>query len=73
MLEEVQTTLDLRHEIDRLQTENNQLRKSLNRFVAWAAAFGAGLDKLAEQEDATLKRLGAVLRTSTVGKDATHG
>lgn len=70
MLEEVQTILTLRHDVERLQTENNQLRKSLNRFVAWAAAFGAGLDTLAEQEEATLKRLGAVLRTSTLGKGA---
>jgi hypothetical protein len=61
-LTEVQTTLQLRHEVDRLQRENNELRGSLRRISDWLAAFGAGFDKLAEQEQATLKKHGTSLR-----------
>jgi len=63
-LEEVQTTFQLRHEVDRLQRENNELRASLRRISTWVAAFGAGFEKLSEQEAATLKKHGLSLRSA---------
>lgn len=61
-LQEVQTTLDLRREIDRLRRENNELRGSLRRIAGWVAAFGAGFEKLGEQEEKMLRKHGVSLR-----------
>lgn len=58
LLSEVQTTLELQHEVARLQSQNNALRASLRRLCLWFAAFGAGFEKLSEQEAATLKAHG---------------
>ena len=63
-LAEVQATLNLRHEVDRLQRENNELRTSLRRISIWVAAFGAGFEKLSEQGAATLKKHGPSLRSA---------
>lgn len=61
-LEEVQTTLTLRADVSRLQQENNELRASLRRICVWLAAFGAGFEKLGDQEASTLKKHGLSLR-----------
>jgi hypothetical protein len=50
------------NEVSRLQRENNELRASLRRICGWVAAFGVGLEKLGEQEAATLQKHGLTLK-----------